>query len=82
MERKNQEYRRNHLNNCFNHNLRLNLRDVIPPELLPLEDDFIASRNIRDRLSSLPHSLKQHQREIEEFLNNKHEEFKRFLQSG
>ena len=58
------------------------LRKVIPPELLPPEDDFIASRNIRDRLSSLPHSLKQHRREIEEFLKKKHEEFKRFLQSG
>ena len=52
------------------------LRKVIPPELLPPEDDFIASRNIRDRLSSLPDSLKQHRREIEEFLKNKHEEFK------
>ena len=58
------------------------LRDVIPPELLPSEDDFIASRNIRDRLSSLPDSLKQHRREIKEFLDKKHEEFKRFLQSG
>ena len=52
------------------------LRKVIPPELLPPEDDFIASRNIRDRLSSLPDSLKQHRREIEEFLKKKHEEFK------
>ena len=58
------------------------LRKVIPPELLPPEDDFLASRNIRDRLSSLPDSLKQHRREIEEFLKNKHGEFKRFLQSG
>ena len=52
------------------------LKKVIPPELLPPEDDFIASRNIRDRLSSLPDSLKQHRREIEEFLKNKHKEFK------
>ena len=52
------------------------LRKVISPELLPPEDDFIASRNIRDRLSSLPDSLKQHRREIEEFLKKKHEEFK------
>ena len=52
------------------------LRKVIPPELLPPEDDFIASQNIRDRLSSLPDSLKQHRREIEEFLKNKHKEFK------
>ena len=52
------------------------LRKVIPTEDLPPEDDFIASRNIRDRLSSLPDSLKQHRREIEEFLKNKHEEFK------
>ena len=58
------------------------LREVLPPEALPPEDDFIASRNIRDRLSSLPDSLKQHRREIEEFLKNKHKEFKRFLQSG
>ena len=52
------------------------LRKVIPPEALPPEDDFIASQNIRDRLSSLPDSLKQHRREIEEFLKNKHKEFK------
>ena len=52
------------------------LRKVISPKLLPPEDDFIASRNIRDRLSSLPGSLKQHRREIEEFLKKKHEEFK------
>ena len=58
------------------------LRKAIPPEALPPEDDFIASRNIRDRLSNLPDSLKQHRREIEEFLKNKHKEFKRFLQSG
>ena len=58
------------------------LRKVIPPELLPPEDDFIASQNIRDRLSSLPDSLKQHRREIKEFLDKKHEEFKGFLQNG
>ena len=52
------------------------LRKVIPTEALPPEDDFLASRNIRDRLSSLPDSLKQHRREIEEFLKNKHKEFK------
>ena len=52
------------------------LEKVIPPELLPPEDDFLASQNIRDRLSSLPDSLKQHRREIEEFLKKKHEEFK------
>ena len=52
------------------------LRKVLPPEVLPPEDDFIASRNIRDRLSNLPDSLKQHRREIEEFLKKKHEEFK------
>ena len=57
------------------------LRKVLPPELLPPEDDFIASRNIRDRLSSLPDSLKQHRREIEEFLKNKHEEFKGFCKA-
>ena len=58
------------------------LRKVLPPEALPPEDDFLASLNIRDRLSNLPDSLKQHRREIEEFLKKKHEEFKRFLQSG
>ena len=52
------------------------LREVIPTGDLPPEDDFIASQNIRDRLSSLPDSLKQHRREIEEFLKKKHEEFK------
>ena len=52
------------------------LREVIPPELLPPEDDFIASRNIRDRLSSLPDSLKQHRREIKDFLDKKHKEVK------
>ena len=52
------------------------LRKVIPTGDLPPEDDFIASQNIRDRLSSLPDSLKQHRREIEEFLKKKHEEFK------
>ena len=52
------------------------LRKVIPTGDLPPEDDFIASRNIRDRLSSLPDSLKQHRLEIEEFLKKKHEEFK------
>ena len=58
------------------------LRKVIPTGDLPPEDDFIASRNIRDRLSNLPDSLKQHRREIKEFLDKKHKEFKRFLQSG
>ena len=52
------------------------LRKVISPKLLPPEDDLLASRNIRDRLSSLPDSLKQHRREIKEFLDKKHEEFK------
>ena len=58
------------------------LEKVLSKNELPPEDDFIASRNIRDRLSSLPDSLKQHRREIKEFLDKKHEEFKRFLQSG
>ena len=52
------------------------LRKVLPPEVLPPEDDFIASRNIRDRLSNLPDSLKQHRQEIKEFLDKKHKEFK------
>ena len=58
------------------------LEKVLPKNEFPPEDDFIASQNIRDRLSSLPDSLKQHRREIKEFLDKKHEEFKRFLQSG
>ena len=58
------------------------LREVIPTKDLPPEDDFIASQNIRDRLSMLPDSLKQHRREIKEFLMKKHEEFKGFLQNG
>ena len=58
------------------------LEKVLPKNELPPEDDFIASQNIRDRLSSLPDSLKQHRREIEEFLKKKHEEFKGFLQNG
>ena len=52
------------------------LEKVLPKNELPPEDDFLASRNIRDRLSNLPDSLKQHRREIEEFLKNKHKEFK------
>ena len=52
------------------------LEKVLPKNELPPEDDFLASQNIRDRLSSLPDSLKQHRREIEEFLKNKHKEFK------
>ena len=51
------------------------LEKVLPKNELPPEDDFLASQNIRDRLSSLPDSLKQHRREIEEFLKKKHEEF-------
>ena len=52
------------------------LEKVLPKNELPPEDDFLASQNIRDRLSNLPDSLKQHRREIEEFLDKKHEEFK------
>ena len=58
------------------------LEKVLPKNEFPPEDDFIASQNIRDRLSSLPDSLMQRRREIKEFLDKKHEEFKRFLQSG
>ena len=52
------------------------LEKVLPKNELPPEDDFLASQNIRDRLSNLPDSLKQHRREIKEFLDKKHEEFK------
>ena len=52
------------------------LREVLPPEALPPEDDFHASQNIRDRLSSLPYSLKQQRREIKDCLMKKHEAIK------
>ena len=52
------------------------LEKVLPKNELPPEDDFIASRNIRDRLSSLPDSLKQHRQEIKDFLKKKHKEVK------
>ena len=52
------------------------LREVLPKESLPPEDDFHASQNIRDRLSSLPNSLKQQQREIKDCLMKKHQAVK------
>ena len=52
------------------------LREVLPKEVLPPEDDFHASQNIRDRLSSLPDSLRQQQREIKDYLMKKHEVIK------
>ena len=52
------------------------LREVLPTEALPPEDDFHASQNIRDRLSSLPNSLKQQRREIKDYLMKKHEVIK------
>ena len=52
------------------------LREVLPTEALPPEDDFHASQNIRDRLSSLPNSLKQQRREIKDYLMKKHEAIK------
>lgn len=52
------------------------LREVLPKETLPPEDDFHASQNIRDRLSYLPNSLKQQKWEIKDFLMKKHEAIK------
>ena len=52
------------------------LRKVLPTKALPPEDDFMASQNIRDRLSMLPDSLKQHRREIEDCLKKKHQAVK------
>ena len=52
------------------------LRKVLPKEALPPEDDFHASQNIRDRLSCLPHSLKQQKKEIKDYLMKKHEAIK------
>lgn len=52
------------------------LREELPKETLPPEDDFHASQNIRDRLSYLPNSLKQQKREIKDFLMKKHQEIK------
>ena len=56
-------------------------QESVSKRKLSTEDDFHASLNIRDCLSCLPDSLKQHRREIEEFLKNKHEEFKGFYKS-
>ena len=52
------------------------LREVLPKESLPPEDDFHASQNIRDRLSSLPDSLKQQQWEIKDCLMKSHQSVK------
>ena len=52
------------------------LREVLPKESLPPEDDFHASQNIRDRLSSLPDSLKQQQWEIKDCLMKSHQAVK------
>ena len=52
------------------------LREVLPKEAIPTEDDFHASQNIRDRLSSLPNSLRQQQREIKDCLMKKHQAIK------
>ena len=49
------------------------LREVLPKEALPPEDDFHASQNIRDRLSSLPDSLRRQQWEIKDCLMKKHQ---------
>ena len=52
------------------------LREVLPKEELPPEDDSIAAINIMQRLSILPHSLKQQKGEIKDYLMKKHEMFK------
>ena len=52
------------------------LREVLPKESLPPEDDFHASQNIRDRLSSLPDSLRQQQWEIKDCLMKRHQAVK------
>ena len=49
------------------------LREMLPKEALPPEDDFLASQNIRDHLSSLPDSLRQQQWEIKDCLMKKHQ---------
>ena len=54
------------------------LREVLPKEALPPEDDSIAAINIAQRLSILPNSLKQQKGEIKDFLMKKHEEIKGF----
>ena len=52
------------------------LREALPKEALPPEDDSIAAINIMWRLSILPDSLKQQKGEIKDYLMKKHEEIK------
>ena len=52
------------------------LREVLPKEALPPEDDSIAAINIMQRLSILPDSLKQQKGEIKDYLMKKHEAIK------
>ena len=49
------------------------LTKVIQRSDLPYEDDFIASRNIAERPSTIPDSMKLRVREIKELLMQKHE---------
>ena len=52
------------------------LREALPKEALPPEDDSIAAINIMQRLSILPNSLKQQRGEIKDCLMKKHEKIK------
>lgn len=52
------------------------LREVLPKEVLPPEDDSIAAINIMRHLSILPDSLKQQKGEIKDCLMKKHEAIK------
>ena len=49
------------------------LTKVVPRSDLPSEDDFIASRNIADRLSTVPDSTRLRLRDIKDRLMQKHE---------
>ena len=49
------------------------LTKVVPRSELPSEDDFIASRNIADRLSTVPDSTRLRLRDIKDRLMQKHE---------
>ena len=52
------------------------LTKVVPRSDLPSEDDFIASRNIAERPSTIPDSMKLRVREIKKLLMQKHESAK------
>ena len=52
------------------------LTKVVPREYLPSEDDFIASRNIADRLSTVPDSTRLRLRDVKDLLMLLHEQVK------